>query len=100
MAKGSSSGFNGQLIHLGAVRYRVIGSGNLLTDTHSLNDLSNSSVLPDYAMLSATNRELTVLANFIDQRIQLEIRTEEIDEWYDISKIVMYARQVATGYPQ
>lgn len=93
-------GFNGELVHLGVVRMRAIGSGNLLTDAHSLDDASNSSVLPDIPLLAATNREPTILANFIDQRIQLEIRTTEIDEWFEISKIVMFVRPIATGYPQ
>lgn len=79
---------------------RALGSGNLLTDTHSLDDASNSSVLPDIPLQAATNREPTILANFIDQRIQLEIRTEEIDEWFEISKIVMFIKPIAESYPQ
>ncbi len=100
MAKSGSGGFNGELIHLGAVRFRVLGEGILQIDSHSLDESSNTSALPNLGMLTATNREPVSLANFIDQRIQVEIGTEEIDEWFEISKIVMFIRQVGTGYPQ
>ena len=98
MAKAATA--SGDLLHTGAVRYRVIGNGNLLTDIHSLDEASHTDALPDVVMATATNRMPTILANYIDQYGQLEIRTEEIDEWFEISSIVIFVRPVATGYPQ
>ena len=96
----AKSQFNGELIHFGAVRMRLTGSGNLLTDLHSLDEASHTSTLPTIPMVAATNREPTILANYIDQYGQFQIETTEIDEWFEISKIIIYIRPVATGYPQ
>lgn len=51
-------------------------------------------------MSALTNREPTVLANFIDQRAQLEGKTTLINETFNISKITIFVKPVATGYPQ
>jgi hypothetical protein len=51
-------------------------------------------------MQAATNKEPVVLSNFTDQRVQLELKTTELNEVFNISKIVIFAKPVATGYPQ
>ncbi len=51
-------------------------------------------------MVAATNKEPTVLANFIDQYGQLEIKTTNINETFEVSKIVIFVKPVSTGYPQ
>lgn len=93
-------GATGDLIHFGAVRMRVTGSGNLQLNLHSLDAASNTSQLTSIVMEAATNRQPTTLANFIDQYGQLEVKTTAIDEVFEISKIVIFVRPVATGYPQ
>ena len=91
---------SGDLLHVAAVRMRVTGNGNLDLALHSLDEASNSVTLNSIALESATNRMPTALANFIDQYIQLEGRTNEIDEVFEIDKIIIYVKPVATGYPQ
>lgn len=93
------SGFNGELIHFGSVRTRVTGSGVLRPTLQSLDEV-NTATLPTITMSATTNREPTVLANFIDQRGQLKLETTAIDEIFSVSKIVIFVRPVATGYPQ
>jgi hypothetical protein len=51
-------------------------------------------------MSATTNREPTVIANFQEQRIQLELGTTEIDETFTISRIVVFVKPIAEGYPQ
>ena len=97
MAKNS---FTGELVHFGTVRMRATGAGNLQLFLHSLNESDNSDTLTSIPLLAATNREPTILANFIDQYGQLEIKTTEINEVFEISKIVIFIRPVSTGYPQ
>jgi hypothetical protein len=93
-----SSNFIGEVLHFNAVRLRVTGSGNLQLFLRSLDDTNNIQ-LSSVPMLSTTNIEPTVLANFIDQRGQLEIRTTEIDEVFTVSKIIIFIKPIASGYP-
>jgi len=89
----------GELLHFNAVRLRVTGSGNLQLSFKSLDDV-NVSQLVDLPMVAATNKEPTVLANYIDQLGCLEFKTTEINETFAICKIVIFVREVASGYPQ
>lgn len=91
--------FNGELIHFGAQRFRVTGAGNLQLFLRSLDNIRNVTLSP-IIMQSITNREPVVLSNFIEQRAQLEIRTSEYDETFNISKIIIFIKPVATGYAQ
>lgn len=96
----AKSSLTGELTHFGAIRMRVLGSGNLQLSLFSLDETSNSATLTDISLQSTTNREPTVLANFIDQYGQLEVKTTEINETFEISKIVIFVKPVASGYPQ
>lgn len=96
----AKSSFTGELIHFGSVRMRVTGAGNLQLSLHSLDEASNSVDLTPIAMETATNREANVLSNFTDQYGQLELRTTEIDETFEISRVVIFVKPVSTGYPQ
>ena len=96
----SKSPLSGELVHFGVVRMRVTGAGNLQLFMHSLDDTLNSNTLTSIPLQATTNREPTVLANFIDQYGQLEIKTDVMDEVFEISKIVIFIKPVASGYPQ
>lgn len=50
-------------------------------------------------MATATRIEPTRLANFQSQRIRFEGSVSEIDEWFKISRIVIFAKPVAVEYP-
>lgn len=88
----------GEILHAVAVRMRVVGSGNLKLYLHTLDEIFTDQ-LPSIPMLGATNIEPTVLANFSDQRIQLEIKTTQINDQFNISKIIVFVKPVAQGYP-
>lgn len=95
----ANNDFSGALIHFNAVRMRVIGSGNLDLEFRSLDDVVTET-LPIIVMATATNREPTVLANFRQQRGQLRFSVNEINEYFSISKIIIFVRPYQTGYPQ
>lgn len=99
MAKAAGQNFNGELIHFGAVRMRTIGSGNLDLEFRSMDDV-NTQALTAIALSATTNREPTVLANFRDQRGQLRFSVNAINEYFTISKIVIFIKPYQTGYPQ
>lgn len=92
--------FAGELIHFGSVRMRVLGSGNLQLSLHSLDEALNSVDLTDVSLETSTNRESLTLSNFIDQYGQLEVKTTELNEYFEISRIIIFIRPVGTGYPQ
>lgn len=90
--------FIGDILHTVAVRLRVNGSGNLRLFLRSLDDVYNSALKPQ-VMATLTNIEPTILANFNEQRTQLQIITIAINERFLISKIVVFVKPVASGYP-
>ena len=93
-----ASASEGLINHYTGVRLRVTGSGVLKMNLYSL-DSVNTVALPNLTMAATTAREPFVLANFKSQRAQLEIRTDEIDERFRISKIVLYMKPSETQFP-
>jgi hypothetical protein len=91
--------FSGELLHFGAVRLRVTGSGVLRPTLKSLDDV-HTSTLPTLTMSATTNREPIVLSNFTDQMGCLELKTTGLNETFLLSKVVVYVRPSASGYPQ
>jgi len=91
----------GELLHFVATRMRVTGEPTvpLRQYLRSL-DSVRWVELPNTTLAWATNREPTTLANFIEQRSQLEIRVTAFGGYFSISKIVVFNKPVATGYPQ
>lgn len=89
----------GLIHHFGAIRFRVKGSGNLKLRLLSLDEVYQNILVP-LVITSLTNKELNRLSNFTQQRAKLEIKTEEINEYFEISKIVIYVTPVATNYPE
>lgn len=89
----------GLINHFGIIRLRLNGLGNLRLRLLSLDEVKKKTLLP-LVMSSLTNKEPTRLANFTQQRAQLEVRTIEIDETFKISKVIIFIKPVATSYPQ
>ncbi len=85
--------------HYGAVRLRVKGSANLKLKLFSLDEVKQSTLLP-LTLSSTTNVEPNRLSNFTQQRAKLEIRTTEINEIFQISKVIVFVRPVAKSYPE
>jgi hypothetical protein len=93
-----SSGGGENEHHVVGVRMRITGSGNL---DMVLRDLDNVRTYPmePFVMASATRIEPTRLANFQSQRIQLHGSVDEIDEWFWIRRIIIFAKSVVVEYP-
>lgn len=99
MAKLKDSYFIGELLHFNAARLRVTGSGLLLMGLFSLDDIQ-SAQFPSLNMSATTNREPTQLINFTEQRAYYKIEVNEIDEYFVISKLVIFIKPTAANYPQ
>lgn len=91
--------FGGEILHCNAVRLRVVGSGNLYLTLKSLDDIITEDLV-DVAMANSTAIQPTQLANFISQRICLELGTNEIDEIFIISKIIIFVKPLYSEYPR
>lgn len=101
MPKGTAvqQGSSGEVIsHVTGVRMRVTGSGNLKMTLFSLDDI-RSQVLVPFPLTAATNIEPFRLANFLEQRVALEVRTTEINEWFRINRIIVFTKAKFTMYP-
>ncbi len=90
---------NKYLNHFTAIRTRVRGSGNLNISLISYDDVYSQSLTP-IAMVSLTNKTPTQLANFTQQTARIRIETNEIDEIFQISQILVYSKPVASSFPQ
>src|SRR5262245_46961632 len=94
---------NGESInHFNGVRMRVLGSGNLDVAAYIQNgmdsDLLNQTLVP-YAMSSATHRQPTLGLNVVKQRMSLEIKVTEINEWFAINRLIVYMKPLYTSFP-
>lgn len=85
--------------HVVGTRLRAIGAGNLDLILQDLSDIQTQTLVP-LVLAAATRFEPTVLANFQSQRIRLGGSVNVIDEWFQINRILIFAKPVAVEYPQ
>lgn len=90
---------NEYINHFNAIRLRVLGSGVLESELRSYSD-SVTAILSDITMAATSERFVTILANFIQPCARLKLSTDSIDEVFNISQIIIYAKPVSSGYPQ
>lgn len=93
-----SSGEDEGITHFGAVRMRLTGTGSLLMSFYSLDDTNNQTLVP-FTMIASSNIEPTRLSNFNEQRAALKIQTTEINEYFRINRIILFAKNIYTSYP-
>jgi len=96
LAKTTGGGEN--ILHCAGVRLRIVGAGNLDMTLFSLDSVRSYPMLA-LPMTATTDIELTRIANFRSQRIQLAFSVDVISEYFKISKIVFFAKASATSYP-
>jgi hypothetical protein len=84
--------------HIVSVKMRVTGSGNLQLDLADLDDIQVQNLV-DVPMTPTTRFEPLRLANLQSQRIRLVGHVDTIDEWFQIQRIIIFAKPVAMEYP-
>lgn len=85
--------------HYGAIRLHVTGSASLKPTLFSLDEVKQFVLLP-LTIQSKTNIEPNRLSNFTQQKAKLELRTTEINETFQISKVIVFVKPVAKSYPE
>lgn len=87
-----------QINHYGAVTARVTGEGNLDMQLDSLSDV-DTKTLRAFGMSATTAIEPTRLTNFNTQRASITLSVDEIDEYFVISKVILWVKPIYTQYP-
>lgn len=100
MARRKTQSGGGEFVHhVGAVRMRLTGAGDLLMQLNSLDDIESYTMVP-FTMSATTKTEPTRLANYKSQRIQLEGRVTGLDQVIiHIHRIVIFAKPVEADLP-
>jgi len=94
-----SQGSSGENInHFAGVRMRVIGSGELKMTLFS-QDAVRNLILTPFTMGSVARISPFRSASFVEQRAQLEIKTDTIDEIFRINRIAIYVKPIFTMEP-
>lgn len=87
------------ILHFGSVRYRVVGNGNLVQTLIGLDDVV-SQILTPLVLSTVSGREKVVLSNFKSQRTRLRLETTEINEWFNFNRVILFVKNIYSGYPQ
>lgn len=99
MARSSGAGGGGEYIHhITGIRMRLNGTGSLQMSLSGLDDIRTYTMKP-LEMSLLPGLEPTRLSNFRSQRTRFNITTTEINEYFRISRIVIFAKTSALAYP-
>lgn len=85
--------------HYGGIRYRVVGTGNLISTLLGL-DSTITNPLANTALASSPGTEPFLLANLMSQKARLQIITSTINDFAKFNRITLYTKEIYTGYPQ
>jgi len=86
------------VLHIGAIRYRVNGSGNLRATLFNLDRTINQVLFP-LVMSSTPGKEPVTLSNFKSQRTMLRLETTAINEYASFNRIILFAKEIYTSLP-
>lgn len=96
MAKRAIASQGEAINHFNGVRMRVVGAGSLQVTSWSLQEASSEVLLP-YTMQASTKIQPTLLMNSREHRVSLEIKTTEINEWFNIGRIIIFSKPLYTS---
>lgn len=86
------------ILHFGAVRLRINGSGKLNMKLITTDDAESTTLLP-LTIEESTSRQPTRLCNFLTQRAKLELSTDGYDDFMNVNRIIIYIKPTYTSYP-
>lgn len=77
---------------------RINGTGDLQMRLLSFQEVRSQTLVP-FTMQTTTRVEPLRLANFNEQRVMLEGKTTEIDEYFKINRIILLGKPLWADYP-
>lgn len=96
-----SQGSSGENIcHIGPVRLRVNGIGNLFLSLSSLQDVKSAVCPNPITMAMVTDIEPHRGFNFMSQRAALKLYTTEMGDYFRINRIIIYSKEVFVAHPR
>jgi hypothetical protein len=84
--------------HMAAVRVRYRGHGNLNLRVYSMGGVRTKILVP-VAMQDVSRIAPTRIVNFTEQRIALELKTTNMDDYMRVNRITVFLKEVGTSYP-
>lgn len=90
------------IVHYNAVRTLVLGAGTLHVTLYSLPDNEGNQrevPLTDINLDTIGRRTPTCLANFKEQAVQIKMHTNEIDDVFRITRIIVFKLPTDTSFP-
>jgi hypothetical protein len=92
-------GSRGEIIsHFTGVTMRLVGDGEFKMRLSTFEDAAYQDLLP-FQMSSTPGREPFRLANFNAQRTSFKGYTTDIDEVFEVNRIVLFGKDLWAEYP-
>lgn len=89
---------NESILHFGAIRLRVHGTGNLTPTLFNM-DKSDQFTPNSYNLDNVDGTEPLVLTNLNTQRAILRLETNTQGAFFQVSRIVIYQKPIWEDYP-
>jgi len=88
----------GNILHFGAVRVRVTGSGNLDLQMLGYDDILTQTRAP-LVMTPTSAQEKVRLFNFISPEMMFKFSTDEINEYFRVNRVTIFVKTQWSEYP-
>lgn len=86
------------IIHLGLIKLRAVGAGNVAITVSSFDNLNSLSLIP-LPLTATTSRVLQRLGNYSAQGIKVKFAASAIDDTIRCQDITLFVKQLYTEYP-
>lgn len=87
-----------EILHIGMVRTRVVGSGNLRLELRSFDDVYVQSI-GFHVMTPTAAYKRDRLCNFVQQGTRIKYYTDSIDEYFKINDITVFVKGIYKQLP-
>jgi hypothetical protein len=90
--------------HFNAVRFRMIGIGNLQVNVYASSGEETSpyilveTLLP-YTMQTQSKQQPVLLMNTKESRVSIEFKVTEFGEYFEIQRLIVFAKLLFTSVP-
>jgi hypothetical protein len=89
----------GMLQYLAGVHYRVTGARNLRTTIIGYDD-SGNEVLAPIQLIDAPGQTYKRYSKFVGEKASVKFESNELNGWFDLSKVILYGRPMFDDRPQ